>query len=252
MKAVIVATILGAALMCPVPAEAWNPFSKLKEKISGSQQADQKLSEEAPKILEGKPMEESIAEPGDEADKNMIPVNSPEYEWSQFDSKVGKALLTESGLQVESKVNGGAVLSTVELDFDPASDFTFGLLMTAKPEDNKYVGVVFDYQNNRNYKVLSVSKKQFVYYTVDNGAMAVVKQGLVKTGKLIVDIKLAKKGDKIGVTLNGIEAATLKNIKLSSPNCGIIVEGKYKVMLSNFYFKQELPDTGTEQSTSEI
>lgn len=261
MKAKYIAIMLGAALVWPTQADAWNPFSKLKEKISGSkqQQAEKPLPEEAAKIVEqfkeGKSLDEinqELAKLDSEAGKYSIMVSNPEYEWSQFDSKIGKALLTDKGLEVESKVKDGSVMSTVELDFDPASDFTFGLSMVAKPEDDKFVGVVFDYKDNRNYKVFTVNKKQFAYYTVDDGMTAVVKQGLVKTGVIIGSIMLAKVGDKIDVTLNGIDAATLKKVNISSPNCGIIVTGKYKVTLNQFYLKLIEPDADAEQSTSDV
>lgn len=118
-------------------------------------------------------------------------------------------------------------------------------------EDNKFVGLVFDYENDKNYRAFVVSKKEYVYYSVEKGERSIVKQGLVKPGKLISQILLKYDSSKIEFLLNGIEVTTLKRISLNSSQLGIIIEGKTKAVCKDFMFYTINSETEHEESTSD-
>ena len=179
-----------------------------------------------------------------------VRIDDPNYEWSQFDSKAGKCMIDKNGnLTLESKTDNQSVVTTTELNIDTESDFDLMLSLLAKPENGKNVGIVFDYENNRNYKAFIVNKKEFVYYVVEKGEVSIVKQGLVKPGKLISSLGFHKTGDKLTMMLNGVEVTTLKKVPLATPNFGLIVNGKYKVVLCGFTFRLDIPDDEEQPTT---
>lgn len=179
----------------------------------------------------------------------IIPVDDPAYEWSQFEDKKGKAIMKQGMLLIESKDDKGSVASMVELDQDPTANFVFLVALSAKPEENAEVGVVFDYKDNRNFKALLFSKKNFVYETVNGGEVSIVKQGFVKPGKEISVIQMDRNGDKVDVYLNGMDVTTLKRVDFETTNFGVIVGGKYKVLVRGFCYKSLDSGDDIEQST---
>lgn len=179
---------------------------------------------------------------------------SPDYEWTQFDSKKGKAVIDTNGLILVSGEDNQQVISVAEFNFDAEStDFEYGIAFTAtKAEEGKFVGLVFDYENNRNFKAFVVSKKDFMYFTVDNGETSIVKQGLAKPGKTIDNLTLKRVGQKILVQLNGVDVTSINRIKISNPVLGVMVQGKGKAFCTGFLFKLPEENEDTEQSTSDI
>lgn len=180
----------------------------------------------------------------------VVTMDDPAHEWSQFDSKEGKAMLLKDGSFIlESKSDQFSAITITELDLAPDTDLSIGLKLMAAPQEDKYVGLVFDYANNRNYKAFLVSKKTFKYIIVEGGETSEIKQGLVKTGKTIESITFNKLGDKIDVRVNGLDTTILKKVQISNMNLGVIVCGKYKANIFSLYFKEHISED-TEQSTT--
>lgn len=181
-------------------------------------------------------------------------ITEPTYEWTQFDNKSGKITMTSSGLLIESKSKKQSLISVTEFPFNSENDsFEFGMTFSlTKAEKGKYIGIVFDYESNKDFKAIVFSQKDYIYYTVQRGEQSVIKQGLVKPGKLISNIFIKYDSDKLEVLLNGLEVTTINRISITSPQLGVIVSGKTSAICEAFYFY--VPETGiaTEQSTSDI
>lgn len=242
---IIAAIVIG--FFAPTASAKILGFSKGMEKKEKVKKEKSGLSAEASGDYSG---EGSGNNSGDGSQEMKItPVDDPAYEWSQFENKNGKALMKQGALILESKDDKENAASVVELDQDPASNFGFGVVMSAKPEENSEVGLVFDYKDNRNYKAILFSKKSFEYVTVSGGELSVVKQGLVKPGKEIVLIQMRRNGDKVDVYLNGMEVTTLKRVDIETTNFGVVVNGKNKALVRGFYYKSLDNGDDIEQST---
>lgn len=165
-------------------------------------------------------------------------ITDPMHEWTQYDNKTGSVRMYQSGLVFNSKTTVVSPLSVTDFQFNPQeSNFEFGLsFYKTLAEDNKYVGMVLDYENNKQFKAIVFSKKEFIFYTVDKGEISVVKQGLVKPGKFINTIYAKYEGSELKVLLNGLEVTTLNRISISSSLCGVIVSGKRSAICDGFYF----------------
>ncbi|MCH5347272.1 MAG: hypothetical protein J1E63_09190 [Muribaculaceae bacterium] len=179
-------------------------------------------------------------------------IEDPDFEWTQYKEKDCSAVIGKYGLMIESKKDNGIVGSTTEVSINPEVDsFTFGMMLTGKVAKDKGIGLLFDYANNKNYKCIMFTKDHFVYYTVEGGEKSIVKQGLIKTGKdgLLLPIITRKHGQTI-VYLNGQEVTKLKNFKFTEPVFGVAVQGKNKVICSNFIFNILTDNNESETSTT--
>ena len=181
-------------------------------------------------------------------------INDPAYEWSQFDNKFGKVVMTHEGLLIDSKSKNSAIITTAEFPLNPEDGaFEYGLFFTKTTAENgKYIGIVFDYESNKNYKAIVFSKKDYIFYEVEKGEQSVIKQGLVKPGKLITSLFIKYEGSKLEVLLNGLEVTTINRVSISSSQLGIIVSGKTKAQCEAFYFYIPESENDSEQSTSDL
>lgn len=135
----------------------------------------------------------------DENTVTTIEFLDPQYEWSQLDNKKkGKAIIRTEGLILESKEEEGVVSSVVELPvFADTFAFDFGATFTnAKLEEDKAIGLIFNYRNERNYQAISVFKKGFQVEECFDGTISVIKRGLAKTDKRKTRFKSVTKEGK--------------------------------------------------------
>lgn len=225
----------------------FNKFSKTNSSLSLSQSVE----EAELKKLSEKTME---SEPNVNENERLISFDNPDYEWSQFDTKEAKAILKGNGLLIESSKSDRIVLSVAEFPVDLDNpEFSYKVIFTsANLGDNKYVGLVFDYLNDRNYKAVMVDKKTFIYFTVEKGETSIVKQGLVKSGKFASLISISLQGQKMEIKLNDLEVSTINRVQITSPILGVMISGKMKAFCSGFYFAVPEPNENIEQSTTDI
>lgn len=241
----LVITTLAAAL-----TSCGSLFSRFsKNNPSGS--LSQSVGEAEMKKLSEKAMESENS--ADENDR-IISFDNPDYEWSQFDTKDAKAILKGNGLLLESSKSDRTVLSVAEFPIDLDNpEFSYKVIFTsANLGDNKYVGLVFDYLNDRNYKAVMVNKKTFTYFTVEKGETSVVKQGLVKSGMFASILSISLQGEKMEIKLNDLEVSAINRVKITSPILGVMISGKMKAFCSGFYFAVPEPNENIEQSTTDI
>ena len=179
----------------------------------------------------------------------------PQYEWSQFENKKkGKAVIKTEGLFLESKENEGIIASVVELPISADTfAFTFGTTFSrTKPEEDKSIGLIFNYRNERNYQAVSVFKKGFQIEECVDGTISVIKRGLAKTNNQANTLVIDYQGGKMEVKLNGVDLTTVKNMTITSPILGVFISGKNSAILPNFTFSIPETNTESEQSTSDM
>lgn len=238
-QSIILAALLIA--LTAMPASAWNLFGNLKDKYSAPAPDSAQIQEMIDEYSASNPY---IGK--------TIDISDPQYEWSETDSKLAKVQLTSGGLLLESKADNGVAFSIAELpiNLEENSEFVFGATFTGvKLNEKKMVGLIFDYEDARNYKGIAVSKKQFEYFVVKEGIATPVKTGLVKTkdGRLVLN--MVRKNGKIEILLDGLEICTLKRVSITSPMFGMFVQGKMKATVPDFVMDNIVADD-TEQSTT--
>lgn len=184
----------------------------------------------------------------------LYSVSDSRYEWTQGEGKEYKVLLKDKGMEIESKSNEISAFSTVEIPFDVENEsFTFGVnFLGAKPDDEKRIGLMFDFADNRNYRAITIGKKMFSYIVCREGQISIVKTGLIKPNKIFANLRIERKGDKMKFFLNDIEVTTMNKVKLENAVFGAMVVGKHKANLVSYIFNMDDEREDTEQSTSDI
>lgn len=199
----------------------------------------------------------------------------PEYEWSQIDSKQIKVRLKSQKLMIESNKIDGFAYSVTELpiNVEDTPEFIFGFTLNGfKPSNNSKneklasklrskedysdiclmmgsFGMLFDYQDIRNYKAIAIFQNTFQYYVVKDGIPSMVKSAPVKHKGNTFKLIMLRENGGIRFQLNGIEICKLRNITLTSSYFGVFINGKGKAEMPSFMMcipEQE----DTEQSTS--
>ena len=184
---------------------------------------------------------------------NMIDITDPEFEWTQSDTKNACALMTEYGLMLKNKKNGITTLSTVELPFDIDKDeFTYSLrvfLSGKKINKDCLLGIVFDYEDNRNYKAILINYSQYSYINIKDGVEYVKKTGLIKLPEdtFVMDIK--RESDIIYLNIDDIEYAKLTSVEINHIKFGVLAIGKQEVYIPQFLF-DITNNEESEQSTT--
>lgn len=188
-----------------------------------------------------------------EYSNRVFNVSDPEYDWTQTNTKKIKVELKGEVLLLTSKEEDGVAFTIAELpiDIEENSDFMFGVkLVGPKLDDKKSLGLIFDYENERNYKGLAIYKKQFNYFVVKDGTLSSVKSGLVKMKGNTYKIVMTRKNGKVEFTLNDLEICILKKVSISNAMFGAFIHGKMTAMMPCFYMhNSEREDT--EQSTTD-
>lgn len=212
---------------------------------------------------------------GEELGQVVFSANDPEYEWSQTDTKQIKVGFKSQSLQLESKDAKGFAYSVTELPLsvEDTPEFIFGVNINGfRPSDmdasqklaSKFgknlansatlkplgcFGMIFDYQDNHNYKAIAIYKKSYLYYVEKDGVISTVKSGPVKFKGDSFKLMMRRENGGIEFQLNGIEVCKLRKINLTSPYFGVFISGKGKAEIPDFImYVPEQEDT--EQSTS--
>lgn len=190
---------------------------------------------------------------GQEAESFTYETSDPEYDWSQFDTKKISVEIKHEGIVMTSKEDDGVAFTIAELpiDVDHNSEFLFGVtLLGPKLDEKKSIGLIFDYEDARNYKGIAIFKKQFEYFVVKDGTRSSVKTGLVKMKGGAYTITMQRQDGKVEFKLNDLELCVLKKVSITNAMFGAFIQGKMKAVMPVFYmYNAEREDT--EQSTTD-
>lgn len=190
---------------------------------------------------------------GQEESNIVFNVSDPEYDWSQSHDKKISVEINNEGLVLSSKEDDGMAFTIAELpiDIEENNEFMFGVtLIGPKIDDKKNLGLIFDYENARNYKGIAIYKKQFDYFVVKDGTLSSVKTGLVKIKGNTYTITMERKNGKVEFKLNDLELCVLKKVSITNAMFGAYIKGKMKAIMPIFYmYNAEREDS--EQSTTD-
>ena len=191
-----------------------------------------------------------------ELEDGQYMMSDPNFEWTLSDDKKAKIDISDNGsLILESKGSNQIIYSTVELPLNPETDdFTYGATFVAKLSENKFVGLIFDFIDSRNFKTIIVNNKTYRYQTVKDGNTSDVKNGLIKLGKndRVENLKIIKQGDKLNFEFNNHEITKISRIKVTESIFGVLVMGAHKAECPRFQFKIDNNGNETEESTTDF
>lgn len=161
-----------------------------------------------------------------------VSVSDPQLEWSQYDEKEARAILTSKGLEIESKKDGRFAYSICELPMNmDVDDFRVDFVMTPSNIDDKHLfGFVFDFENENNFSAVLLGKKNFQIVRFEKGEGSVVHKGMYKlNSKKNIPLALERRGDKIAVAVNDLPLTFRKYKKIENPVFGFIIMDKGKL-----------------------
>lgn len=183
----------------------------------------------------------------------MVDITDPEFEWTQSNTKNACSLMTEYGLMLKNKKGGIITLSTIDLPFDVENDeFTYSLeiILTGKKiAKDCCLGIVFDYEDNRNYKAIIINDSQYSYINIKESVEHIKKTGLIKLPEQTFVMSIKREGDIIYFNIGDIGYAKLTNVEIKHDKFGVLASGKQEVYIPKFLFDiAEMEES--EQSTT--
>ena len=184
-------------------------------------------------------------------------INSPEFDWSQFDNDNSKCKFRKDFLELECKENEWYACTTTELEFD-ASNVDFVIEFQLEPEnlDDKHpFGIVYDFKNIKNFHALCFGKKRFQLMSYEGGEEAIVKEGLYKlSNKKQVSVFIMKKGKRLDFYMGShhLPLTTVRNFEIRHSNVGFYVKNKTKVKLTGLGYRIILKDDVEDSSENDI
>lgn len=181
-------------------------------------------------------------EPGE-----YIAAGDPSLEWSQFDEKNSKCMLTGKGLELESRKDKSSAITTCELPFNIKDDFRVDLTFkTNGLDDSRLCGIVFDFENDSNYSMLLFGKKNFQLLRCSKGDISVIHKGLFKSKNKVLDVTVEQAGNKLSFALDGMNLMTRRNVTLQYPVFGFITCDKSKLLGQGIRWKSVIRETEEE------
>ncbi len=179
-------------------------------------------------------------------------ITDPDFEWGQFDNKVAECKFKNNALELKCLKNNEYACTCTELEID-ANDAIYIISFqfeADKIDDSHCVGIVYDYENIKNFQTLRFGKKQFSIVSYKDGEEAVVKEGLYKLdtkGKLFVTLK--KRGRKIDFYVGNqyLPLTTLKNCEIRNPSVGFFVENETKIRITGLGYRVMLQNEVEEK-----
>lgn len=191
----------------------------------------------------------------------IVDMNNVEFQWEEFKEKTGKAFIKNDYIELEAKKD--IVSTCTELPIDVQKDiFAVRLYMTPDKIDSKgYVGIVFDRADSENYKMFTLTKKTHELSYVKDGKIISKHKGLYKAfpynpeldndddlkrnvnsgsnernhaiqlpkTKDMFVFKIARRGNIVTFSVNGVELYKIKNLDMSNPTFGYVASEGHKL-----------------------
>lgn len=261
-----------ASALTVTAANAKISFSSIFKKVDGTpvKESNEKkqLSDAVPELDNIGTSDSTLDDINpDDVKKFYINIDDPHYQWTQSKTKSQQALMSIDGLVITNKNGKGffknglfqndypIFASTVELPVVVESDdFIYGVVATATKlsEDKGYV-LLFDYQDNNNFKAIIIDESQYKYAVFNGGNPSIVKTGLIKFPQKANNYTfyIKREGSNISFFIDNIEYGVFKNVTLTNSTFGVGVQGKLSITVLKLIFNVEMPESDTEQSTTQ-
>lgn len=184
----------------------------------------------------------------------LYSMDDTQFDWSQSENKTTKVMLKNQGLILENKIKEATACSVVELPVNlEREDFIYGVtFLDAELGDDVNIGLLFDYENNHNYKGIGISKKQFRYFSCKDNVTSDIKTGLIKYKGKVLNLLMERKQGKVFFYINDIEIAKFNRVKIDNEFFGVYLYGKGKTTIPYFIFNIPQKDGDSEESTSDM
>ncbi len=168
------------------------------------------------------------------------PFDNGKFQWDEYFDKNKTAGIMDGYLILENETEGNAH-AVADLPIDIERNFNIKIkFLIPKIKDDKYFGVVFDYEDENNYTKFVIAENKYKICNVKNGTMSVARQGvlILKSGKeKEVNFEINKKGTKLTFIIDNMDVVTFSR-KLNSGIFGFTVEGSYKIMVDEITIEQ--------------
>lgn len=158
--------------------------------------------------------------------------------WTEINDENGKCVVKNGKIEIESE-NGKKYISRCKTNLDGKKDFTINVEVKLDDElsRGKYVGLVFDYRDNRNFKTFYI-EQGFVWFEEYVGGTIVrqEKDMLKKYSDDKKDFKfeLQRKGQNVMFLVEDEETIEMDGIiEVRSNRIGLMVSGDHEVSFDN-------------------
>lgn len=179
--------------------------------------------------------------------QNKIVISDPfetsKYQWSEEYEGDKTATILDGYYNIENKSEGHFIAIT---DFPIDGDLNFKVntkISVPKFGKKNEFGVVFDYEDDKNYSVLILSDMKFRVCNFREG----VEYSTIKKGEIIlkaekdkeISIELKKTGKKITFTVDNMEIATIsRKTPNNSSSLGFYVGNSTKIKVDEINIEQ--------------
>ena len=225
-------------------------LTAIKENNERNKLKDAVKEVESPDVSEN---EEEDLDP-DDVRNFFKSIDDTQYQWTQGKSKGQQALMSTNGLVISNKIEKEIYASTVELPVVvDTDDFIFGIVTSStKLNENNGIVLIFDYQDDHNFKAIVINDSQYRYLKFSNGVANSVKTGLIKYSNknTLNTIYIQREGSTIYFYLNDVEYGVLKNVVINNAVFGAGVMGKASTTILKMIFHVDIPENDIEQSTT--
>lgn len=162
--------------------------------------------------------------------------------WSEFEDESGEAVVKDGALVIKSK-EGWIYYSKCKTNLDGNKNFTINVDVNVKGglEKKKYVGLLFDYRDGKNYMLFKVEKGFVRFEQYQNGTCIREEKEYLKQNnknKKEMTFELQKKGQSVMFLVNDEETIEMDGIDVRSNKIGFMVSDDQKVFFDNVKITQ--------------
>ena len=169
--------------------------------------------------------------------------------WNEFEDETGRAIVKDGMLVIKARANW-TYWSRCKTNLDVNKDFTIKgeISVKEKLDQTRYVGIVFNYYNRKNYSAFYI-RNGFVYFSqvVNNQEVgyefdvykdpARARKGRGKDTKLFFEVK--KKGQNVMLVINDEECLEIPIEGLFKSNLiALSVTGELEATFDNIEIRQ--------------
>ena len=158
--------------------------------------------------------------------------------WSEINDVNGKCVVKNGKIEIKSE-KGKRYISRCKTNLDGKKDFTINVEVKLDDELSRglYTGLIFDYRDNRNFKVFYIEKgfvwfEEYVGGTIDRQEKDLLK----KYGDDKKDFKfeIQRKGQNVMFLVDDEETIEMDGIfEVRSNRIGLMVSGEHEVSFDN-------------------
>ena len=175
--------------------------------------------------------------------------DSNRLRWDEFYEKDYYGGIQDGFFVLQNKKDGFVSWSVTDfpIDIDNNFNITFKFLVP-RLSDKYYFGIIFDYEDENNYRSFRVSEKRYKIVNTVNGISSLSRQGSIiltsgRNKEVIIDME--KKGNKLLFNVDNMEAVEItipRTRSLNSNSFGFLVEDANTIKVDEVIISQIVRD----------